>query len=114
MQGGNIHATNSYFTGLVGVEENEFTIPTDYLLYQNYPNPFNPSTTIKYSIPVTGFVKIIVYNLLGKEIKELVSEEKSPGNYEVSFKGGSLASGMYFIRLESGETQIVRKMILLK
>jgi photosystem II stability/assembly factor-like uncharacterized protein len=83
-------------------------------LGQNYPNPFNPSTIINYSIPKSGLVSIKIYDLLGKEIKTLVSEEKSAGNYSVQFNGSNLSSGIYFYRMQSGNHMQTKKLILLK
>ena len=91
----------------------------DYSLEQNYPNPFNPSTTIKYQIPVGGFVTLKVYDVLGNEIATLVNEEKYAGSYEVQFstKGGDaskLVSGIYFYKLQSGNFTQTNKMVLMK
>ncbi len=99
-------------------------IPSSFILEQNYPNPFNPTTTIKYSIPQSGFVTIKVFNLLGQEVATLVSKEQRAGEYSIEFsaKGGSasggnasnLASGIYMYRLQAGNYSLTRKMILLK
>ena len=88
-------------------------------LYQNYPNPFNPATKIKYSIP-SGIkngmthVKLIVYNILGRQITTLVNEEKTPGNYEADFNGSKLSSGIYFYRIEAGAYKKTKQMVLIK
>jgi hypothetical protein len=103
------------------VEENN-NLPDNFALEQNYPNPFNPETTIKYSIPKaeTGHdqplrsVTLKVFDLLGREIKTLVEEYKSPGNYEVKFDGLHLSSGTYFYVLNFGGKILSRKMILMK
>jgi hypothetical protein len=91
---------------------------TDYALEQNYPNPFNPSTTIRYSIPVVGKVKLTLYNLLGSEIAVLVNEQQEAGNHSVQFStevlGANLRSGIYFYTLKSGSFTQTKKMILLK
>jgi hypothetical protein len=84
------------------------------MLEQNYPNPFNPSTKIKYQIPVSGFVSLKVYDVLGKEIASLVQEVKSAGIYEVQFDASELVSGVYFYTLKVGDFIQTRKMILLK
>ncbi|MEE9449431.1 MAG: T9SS type A sorting domain-containing protein, partial [Ignavibacteriaceae bacterium] len=89
-------------------------IPAKFELHQNYPNPFNPGTTIKYSIPDDGFVKLAVYNVLGEEVAKLVNEEKPAGNYRVKFSEIDLASGVYIYRLSTGNYVGIMKMILYK
>ncbi|MFC2085168.1 T9SS type A sorting domain-containing protein [Bacteroidota bacterium] len=99
----------------VGIEEEQImNIPTKYILYQNYPNPFNPSTTIKYSIPKQSFVKLRIFDAIGREIKTLVSKEQSSGYYGVEFDGSTLSSGVYFYRLQTGDYVETKKMILMK
>lgn len=90
------------------------SIPSFYSLNQNYPNPFNPNTTIEYSIPKQSLVKIIVYDVLGKEISTLVNEVKQAGNYETNFNGISLPSGVYFYQMKAGNFNEIKKFILLK
>ena len=100
--------------------EIEHIIPSEVKLYQNYPNPFNPTTTIKYTIPDVGArcivpLQIVIYDVLGNKVSTLVNENKSPGNYEVEFDAGNLASGIYFYRLNVDNKLIdIKKMILLK
>jgi len=89
-------------------------IPKEYRLYQNYPNPFNPSTTISFSIPENGIVKLIVYDILGKEIRTLINDYKQSGNYNITFNGSNLPSGVYFYRLETGNYFEIKKMVLIK
>jgi len=89
-------------------------IPMVYSLEQNYPNPFNPSTRIKYSIPEEARVTLTVYNLLGQRVATLVNETQRAGSYIAVFEGPSLATGIYFYRLEAGNFTQVRKMILMK
>jgi predicted GH43/DUF377 family glycosyl hydrolase len=96
------------------VEKNSSALPLRFDLSQNFPNPFNPTTVINYSVPKAGFVNITVYDLLGREVKTLVSEEKAAGNYTVQFSGSSLASGIYFYRMQAGDFMQSKKMILLK
>ena len=74
-------------------------IPEKFLLGQNYPNPFNPVTQISYSITQRGFVKIMVFDIIGNEIETLVEEEKSIGEYLIEFDGSNLTSGIYFYQL---------------
>ncbi|MEJ2196703.1 MAG: T9SS type A sorting domain-containing protein [Ignavibacteriaceae bacterium] len=87
---------------------------TEYNLSQNYPNPFNPNTTIKYSIPVGGVVKLTILNTIGEEIEILVNEYKSEGIHDVIFNAENIPSGIYFYKIETGNFNSVRKMILLK
>ncbi|MBK8984227.1 MAG: T9SS type A sorting domain-containing protein [Ignavibacteria bacterium] len=109
---------NDIVSGISG-EENSFS-PTQFTLYQNYPNPFNPITVIRFQLPMTGKVTLKVYDIAGTEIATLVDEERTAGNYEVSFNGSSLSSGTYFYRLSAGNPSTdqgfveTRKMILLK
>lgn len=96
-----------------GVEKTEER-PTDFNLAQNFPNPFNPSTKIEYSIPSEGFVTLKVYDILGREIKTLVSEVQEPGKYRVDFNGSDLSSGIYFYILKTGNNIKSAKMVLVK
>ncbi len=74
-------------------------IPDNYVMYQNYPNPFNSFTTIRYELPDPAFVKLIVYDVLGGEVKRLVNEEKPAGRYSVQFDANNLSSGVYFYKI---------------
>lgn len=85
-----------------------------FYLFQNYPNPFNPKTNIEFRIANSGFVSLKVYDVLGNEIATLVNEEKPAGKYEVEFDAESLTSGIYFYKLQAGDYNQTRKMILLK
>lgn len=89
-------------------------LPSHFLLSQNYPNPFNPTTTIIYSIPKQSLVTLKIYDILGREITTLVNEEKIAGTYKIDFNALSLASGVYFYRLEAGIYISTKKLILLK
>jgi len=94
-------------------------LPTTFALYQNHPNPFNPITTIRYDLPEDGPVSIIIYDLMGREIKTLVKQVSAPGRYSVNWNGRNqfgkqIASGMYFYRMETPEFQSVKKLIFLK
>jgi streptogramin lyase len=90
------------------------TLPTDFLLYQNYPNPFNPSTTIQFSIPVTAFTTLKVYDILGNEVATLVNEEKPVGTYRVEFNAKQLSSGVYIYRMQAGKFTASKKFTLMK
>lgn len=88
--------------------------PTEFSLDQNYPNPFNPETKINFAIPVSGNVKLSVYNLLGQEVATLVNGFKQAGSHTVNFEAKGLQSGMYFYKLETASFTQTRKMTLLK
>ena len=85
-----------------------------YTLDQNYPNPFNPVTTIKYTIPQDGLVKLEIYNIIGQKVAVLENSYKKAGIYEVEFRGDKLASGIYCYRLECGNFVASKKMMILK
>ncbi len=86
----------------------------NFTLSQNYPNPFNPSTTINYQVPVYSHVKITLFNILGKEIKTIVDENKPGGSYSVGLDADHLASGIYYYRMTAGNFTQTKKLILLK
>lgn len=89
-------------------------LPVTYELFQNYPNPFNPSTTIRYQVPEDGVVSLRIYDILGKEVKTLVNEQKTVGKYEISFDASGFASGVYIYRIQVNDFVSVKKMMLLK
>jgi hypothetical protein len=94
-------------------------IPQAFYLSQNYPNPFNAGTTLSYRIAEPSQVKIKVLNILGQEVRELVSQQQLPGIYRVHWDGKSdngreISSGIYLIRLEAGKFQQIRKVVLVR
>ncbi len=99
---------------VVGSQNSQQIVPSVYSLEQNYPNPFNPSTSIKFSVPKQSNVKLVVYDVVGKEVAVLVNAMKQPGSYEAVFNGDNLASGVYFYRIEAGAFTDVKKMVLIK
>ncbi len=101
------------------IEKEKSPTIKDFALYQNYPNPFNPSTTISYSIPQKEFVKLKIYNIMGKEIINLVNETQPSGNYKVIWNGTNqsgqeVSSGIYFCQLFANKLKLSKKMILIK
>ncbi len=112
-----VRTINAYFSNFgqfpVSVNEDEFVV-NDFQLYQNYPNPFNPGTIIRYQIPEAGFVSLIVYDVLGREVAILVDEFRNADNYEVMFDGSGLASGIYFYQLKTSSHIETKKMILIR
>ena len=89
-------------------------LPEKYMLKQNYPNPFNPSTVINFRIENTEQVLLELYNSAGQKVRTLVNRSLSAGNHQVIVDGSGLASGIYLYRIEAGEFNAVKKMILLK
>jgi hypothetical protein len=89
-------------------------LPREFKLYDNYPNPFNPVTKIRFDIASAGETQLIIYDILGKAVASLVDERLEAGVYEVSFQAGSLASGVYFFRLNTGSYVNIKKMVLAK
>jgi len=94
-------------------------IPEEFILHQNYPNPFNPSTKFRFNIPPSEgaggrILKIIIYDILGREITTLANEQLSPGTYEISWDASNYPSGVYYYQLTAGDKSFTRKMILMK
>lgn len=96
------------------VKSEQSELPQQYVLMQNYPNPFNPSTTIKFSLPNRDFVKLKVYDLLGKEVASLVDGELNQGEHSVNFNAAGLSSGVYFYKLSTSSFTETKKMQLTK
>ena len=109
---------NQTITGL----KDEFLNPVELKLMQNYPNPFNPTTKISYQVPVSGFVSLKVFDVLGNEIATLVNKEQPARKYDIEFDANGLSSGIYFYQLKtvnpstsSGQGFVeTKKMLLLK
>jgi flagellar hook assembly protein FlgD len=134
----------NFFYNVTEVNESELEhIPNKVFLSQNYPNPFNPTTTIQYSVPTSSVISnpskasgerspssvsghlnlethghasvlIIVYDILGREIKTLVNQQQNPGEYSVQFDGSNLPSGIYYYSLYTSKFSETKKLILLK
>ncbi len=94
----------------------ENSVPAEIKLYQNYPNPFNPSTIINYELKITNYVKLKIYDMMGKEVALLVNENQNAGSHMVEFNSAdlNLSSGMYYYSLEAGDFKEVKKMVLMK
>jgi hypothetical protein len=99
---------------ITGVTHNENIVPDKYSISQNYPNPFNPTTKIDFAIPKSGFVSIKVYDMLGKEVAQLVNEDYNAGSYTIHFTANKLTSGTYFYKIQAGDFTAVKSMILVK
>lgn len=106
-----------WYTGIV---QKSKEVPKNFILKQNYPNPFNPRTVINYELRVTSYVRLIVYDITGREVQKLVDQKQSAGEYEVDFMGKFVSSGVYLYRMqvtdEKGNASFsdTKKMILLK
>jgi plastocyanin len=107
---GMVGAINAQVSSITGNEQSV----QNFELKQNYPNPFNPSTSISFSVPKSGFVKLTIFNSLGSEVETLVNENLNRGSYTVNFNASKLSSGVYFYRLNSGDFIETRKMLLIK
>ncbi len=104
---------------LTDVQTAATPVPVEYTLSQNYPNPFNPTTTIAYGVRSAGHVKLVVYNVLGQQVRTLADQEMTPGTYVTNWdgkndKGLQMASGVYFYRLEAKSFTMTKSMLLLK
>jgi hypothetical protein len=93
---------------------NSNSVPSSYKLSQNYPNPFNPSTKIGFEIPKDGFVSLKIYDILGREVSNLVSRVMKAGTYEINFNASRLSSGVYFYSLDANGFKDTKKMVLQK
>ena len=89
-------------------------IPNDFSLSQNYPNPFNPSTTINFNVPLSSFVTLKVFNSMGEEIGSLINQVIPKGKHQVNFDASNLPSGIYFYKLQAGNFNEIKKMMLVK
>lgn len=103
-----------YSSEIVSTENTSSEIPEKFKLEQNYPNPFNPKTKIEYSMPFAGNIKLVVYDMLGKEVSRLVDEFKQPGKYSNDWDASNLPSGTYLYQLTSGKNIETRKMVLVR
>ncbi len=103
-------------TGIVRPDE---FLPTDFALSQNYPNPFNPSTIIEYELPRSTNIQLTIYDMLGRQVIQLVNEHQPAGRYNISWdgmneSGNSVAAGLYFCRMEANGFSDVIKLALVK
>ncbi len=100
--------------GFTSVQGNSERLPLKFTLEQNYPNPFNPETEISYQLSVNGFVRVMVCDLLGREVATLVNENQLVGSHMVRWNAKNVPSGVYICRLSAGGSQLAKKMLLLK
>jgi photosystem II stability/assembly factor-like uncharacterized protein len=98
----------------VSIGNNNSNIPDKFVLYQNYPNPFNPATKIKFDIPQAGAVRLVIFDILGREVASLVNKELKAGTHEISWDASKFTSGIYFYTIKAGDFTDTKKMILVK
>jgi len=99
---------------VVGIEPVSRQLPSEFALYQNYPNPFNPSAVISWQLAVGSPVKLVLYDISGREVAVLVNEKQKAGYHQIEFDASNLASGIYVYRLQSGNYVQSKKMLLLR
>ena len=119
--GYSLYELEAFGSGPTGVVEPQSAIPLAFALEQNYPNPFNPTTVIRYTVGGSrrqasgvSYVRLVVFDMLGREVNELVNQRQLPGSYEVRFDAYRLSSGVYFYRLTTSEGTATKTMSLLK
>lgn len=106
---------NATFPTIITEFQNQnSSLPGNFILYNNYPNPFNPNTIINYELGISNYVMLKVFNSLGKEVATLVNQKQNAGSYSVDFNAANLPSGVYFYKLEAGSFTDAKRMILLK
>jgi len=108
------YTTIKYVQTPTAVEERSTSVPSNFSLEQNYPNPFNPTTTISYQLPISSKVTLRIYDLLGREVATLVNQEESAGWKEVEWDASSIASGIYFYKLQANNFIETKKMLIIK
>ncbi|MCH7763494.1 MAG: T9SS type A sorting domain-containing protein, partial [Candidatus Marinimicrobia bacterium] len=116
-------AANGPFSLIIDASQvsvtDEINLPAEFALHANYPNPFNPITTLRYDLPENSFVNIIIYDLLGRQVKTLVNQTQEAGYRSVKWNatndsGKPVSAGVYLYQIQAGKYLQTRKMILLK
>ena len=102
------------YSQLTGINPISSDIPNSYSLSQNYPNPFNPSTKIKFGVPKSGGVRLVIYDAIGREVATVVNEQLNAGTYEAQWNASNFPSGVYFYKITSGDFSETKKLILIK
>ncbi|UCE07583.1 MAG: T9SS type A sorting domain-containing protein, partial [bacterium] len=117
----NEHGTSEYSVTAIFMTGDQTTtvdeyggMPTEFQLFQNYPNPFNPTTTISFSLPQRSYVRLVLENVLGKEVMTIAEDNFEAGVHNVQLNASSLASGLYLYKMEAGQFSKIMKMIVSK
>jgi len=112
--GNNLYIDDITSGGSTGIGNSITLTPDKFELSQNYPNPFNPATKISFSIPKQSFVSLKIFDMLGREVAQIVNQELTPNVYSFDFNGANLSSGVYFYKLEAAGFSDVKRMMLIK
>ncbi len=100
-------------SSITSIEEKN-TTPVGYILHQNYPNPFNPETKISFSLAKSSFVTLEIYNSLGQKVRTLINNQMNSSSHKITFNASDLSSGIYYYKMQAGQFQSARKMLLLQ
>jgi hypothetical protein len=111
---GILYGGGTFCAGSIIIKTISTEIPDRFDMQQNYPNPFNPVTVIKYQLPKSEYVSLVVYDGLGREVEVIYEGQQSPGYYEASFDGSQLTSGVYFYKITAGDFSQTKKMLMIK
>ena len=98
----------------VGIKEEDNFGIQNFALYQNYPNPFNPKTVISWQLPISSYIDLSIYNILGQKVCTLVSEKREAGKHQVEWNGSDYSSGLYFYRIATEHYTATKRMLLIK
>ena len=108
------NSLNISFTTMIGVSNEPEELPLTFKLNQNYPNPFNPTSTIQFTLPQSGDVRLDVFTITGQLVTTLVNTRMGSGEHSVTFDGSNLASGVYIYRIMAGKNIQTKRMTLIK
>ena len=104
----------NFVDNVTAIKDENKIIPKNYILKQNYPNPFNTSTVIEFSLPHEEHVNLSIYDILGREVDELIDSKLIAGQHRIVWRGDDVSSGIYFYVLRTEQTKISRKMTILR
>ena len=112
--GENLTILSTSAAGIIGIQTISTEVPDNFVLNQNYPNPFNPATKIKFDVPNESHTKLIIYDMLGREVTTLINQQLKPGSYQADWDASAFSSGVYFYKIISGDFVETKKMVLMK
>ena len=111
---GILYGGGTFCSGSIIINTISTEIPDKFDIQQNYPNPFNSVTVIKYQLPKSVYVTLVVYDGLGREVDVMLAGKQNPGYYEATFDGSQLSSGIYFYKITAGDFTDTKKLLLIK